>query len=294
MKRELECIAMAFQSADVKLKGFKVQEINGASHPSLFYGRRDFYKIVLTTGDMSIGYGDQAFNINDTFLFFGNPHIPYSVEHHSPEQNGYACVFTEDFIGNRERKDSLLNAPIFRFDGTPVIPLNSEQAAFIRGLFQRMTSIYSGDYERKHEMLRSCIDVIIHEALSIQPQDELKQKNAATRITTLFMELLEKQFPVENSSSPLRLRTAGDFAESLSVHENYLNRSVKEITGKPISIHIAERIAAEAKALLRHTNWSVTDIAYGLGFEYPSYFNNYFKRITSLTPNAFRKSKEKV
>ncbi|MBP1650828.1 MAG: helix-turn-helix-domain containing protein AraC type, partial [Bacteroidetes bacterium] len=45
---------------------------------------------------------------------------------------------------------------------------------------------------------------------------------------------------------------------------------------------------AEARALLQHTNWSVADIAYGLGFEYPTYFNNYFKRITGTTPNAIR------
>jgi len=60
------------------------------------------------------------------------------------------------------------------------------------------------------------------------------------------------------------------------------------VTGKPTSTHISERIAAEAKALLQHTDWSVGDIARGLGFEYPTYFNNYFKRITGNTPNSFR------
>lgn len=287
-----ECSVAGFHASDIKLRGFKAHEITGPSQSPLFYGRRDFYKIVLATGDMSICYGDQTININDTFLFFANPHIPYSCEHRSPEQKGYACVFTEDFIGNRERKESLLNSPIFRFDGNPVIPVNEEQAAFIGGLYQRMLTV--GDYNRKDEMLRGCIDLIIHEALSIQPQNALRQKNAATRITFLFMELLEKQFPIETTADQLSLRTAQDFAESLSVHVNYLNRSVKEVTGKPISVHIAERIATEAKALLQHTDWNVTDIAYGLGFEYPSYFNNYFKRITGITPNTFRKSKGKV
>lgn len=294
MNRNLECAAAAFHSSNLKLKGIKVHEMKGPSHPSLFYGRRDFYKMVLATGDMNICYGDQTIDINDTFLFFANPHIPYSCEHRSPEQNGYACMFTEDFIGSRERRESLLSSPIFRFDGTPVIAVNSEQAAFIGGLYQRMLSVYSGDYDRKDEMLRGCIDLIIHEALRIQPQNGLKQKNAATRITYLFMELLEKQFPIETIADQLRLRTAQDFAERLAVHVNYLNRSIKEVTGKPISVHIAERIAAEAKALLQHTNWSVADIAYSLGFEYPSYFNNYFKRVTSITPNSFRRSKGKV
>ena len=289
-----ECTATNFQTTDIKLKSFKIHEITGPSYPALFYGRRDFYKIVLATGHFNVCYGDQTFDVDDTFLFFGNPHIAYSNEHLSPEQQGYACVFTEEFIGNRERAESLLNASIFRFEGTPVVPLNKEQAEFIAMLFQRMQAVYSGDYARKAEMLRSCVDLIIHEALRIQPQNGQKQKNAATRITYLFMELLEKQFPIETTADPLRLRTAQDFAESLAVHVNYLNRSVKEVTGKPISVHIAERIAAEAKALLQHTNWSVADIAYGLGFEYPSYFNNYFKRVAGIAPNAYRKNKEMV
>jgi AraC-like DNA-binding protein len=64
---------------------------------------------------------------------------------------------------------------------------------------------------------------------------------------------------------------------------------VKEVTGKPTSVHISERIVAEAKALLQHTDWSVADIAYGLGFEYPTYFNNYFKRSTGVTPGSYRR-----
>jgi len=105
------------------------------------------------------------------------------------------------------------------------------------------------------------------------------------------MELLERQFPIDNTEQPLRLRTAQDFAASLSVHPNYLNRSVKDVTGKPTSVHIAERIALEAKALLLYTDWSVADIAHGLGFEYPTYFNNYFKRVTGVTPQSLRKRK---
>jgi AraC-like DNA-binding protein len=273
-------------------KGFKVYPISPVTNPSLPHGRRDYYKIVLVTGDVIIHYGDKTIEINDTFLFFANPQVPHSVANRSRERKGYACVFTEAFVTGRERREILQHSPLFHIDATPVVPVNSEQAAFLTGLYQKMLSVHNSDYDYKDELLKSCIELIIHEALSIQPvQSGLKQKNAATRITSLFMELLERQFPVESTGDPLRLRTAQDFAEALSVHVNYLNRSVKETTGKITSVHIAERIVAEAKALLQHSNWGVADIAYGLGFEYPTYFNNYFKRITGATPKSFRKRK---
>jgi len=84
------------------------------------------------------------------------------------------------------------------------------------------------------------------------------------------------------------LRTAQDYAKNLNVHPNYLNRAVKEITGKPTTVHISERIISEAKALLQHTDWNIADIAYALGFEYPTYFNNFFKKLTGTNPKSLR------
>ena len=115
-----------------------------------------------------------------------------------------------------------------------------------------------------------------------------KSKNAAERITAVFLELLERQFPIESIERPLQLKTAQDFATHLSVHVNYLNSSVKEVTGKPTTTHIAERIISEAKALLQHTDWNIADIAYALGFEYPTYFNNFFKKKTGYIPKSIR------
>jgi AraC family transcriptional regulator, transcriptional activator of pobA len=277
---------------DLKLKGFKVHELSASVKIPVSTGRRDFYKMGLVTGNMTVHSGDKIVEIKDTALFFVNPKVPHSVVRRSKKTTGYACLFTETFITERARTGILKNSPLFHIGDTPAIPLNSEQAAFMTGIFQKMLAVHSGDYPHKAELIRSCIELIIHEALRIQPSQNVSPfKNAATRITHLFMDLLERQFPIERTGESLRIRTAQDFARGLSVHVNYLNRSVKEVTGKPTSVHIAERITAEAKALLQHTDWSVADIAYALGFEYPTYFNNYFKRVTGTTPKSLRKDK---
>ncbi len=277
---------------DLKLKGFKVHELPKYVGTQVSRGRRDFYKMGLVTGDMTIYYGDKFLEINDTVLFFINPNVTHSVVRRSKKTTGYACLFTEPFITSRVPNRILKNSPLFHIGDSPVIPLNSEQAQFMTSIFQKMLAVYNGDFHYKEELVRSCIELIIHEALRIQPSQNLSHfKNAATRITHLFMDLLERQFPIERSDEPLKLRTALDFASNLSVHVNYLNRTVKEITGKPTSVHISERITAEAKSLLQHTDWSVADIAYALGFEYPTYFNNFFKRTTGITPNSLRKEK---
>ncbi|MDJ1468828.1 helix-turn-helix domain-containing protein [Xanthocytophaga flava] len=145
------------------------------------------------------------------------------------------------------------------------------------------------NYVYKADLLRNYIQLIVHEALRMQPEDfSIHYRNASTRITNQFLDLLERQFPIESITSPLMLKTAQDYANQLAVHVNYLNRAVKEETGKSTTTHIADRVTTEATVLLQHTDWSVAEIAYALGFEYPNYFSNFFKKMTGNIPKAYR------
>ncbi|WP_336734586.1 helix-turn-helix domain-containing protein, partial [Chryseobacterium sp. VD8] len=103
-----------------------------------------------------------------------------------------------------------------------------------------------------------------------------------------FVELLERQFPIESSDQRLQLKTAKDYADRLGVHVNYLNKKLKESTGKTTTEIIAERVIQEAKILLKQTKWNVSEISYALGFEEIAHFSNFFKKKTSLAPLEFR------
>jgi AraC-like DNA-binding protein len=276
-------------STELKLKGFKVYEVDSRTFGGHSYSRKDFYKISLTSGKYIFHYADRSFDIDEPILFFGNPRIPYSCEVVSPTYNGYTCLFSEDFLKLSDRSESLQQSPLFKIGGTPILKLNKEQKETIATIFQKMIAEQDTDYAYKDELIRNYIHLIIHEAMKIQPSEDLsKHNNAAGRITAVFIELLERQFPIESTERPLELKTAQDYAKQLSVHINYLNSAVKEVTGKPTTAHIAERIISEAKALLQHTDWSIAEIAYALGFEYPTYFNNFFKKKTGHIPKSVR------
>jgi len=84
------------------------------------------------------------------------------------------------------------------------------------------------------------------------------------------------------------MRSASDYASRLNVHVNHLKRVVKDTTGKNTSQIIAERILQEAKILLKHSRWNVSEIGYASGFTEATHFNNFFKKRTMLTPLKFR------
>ena len=274
----------------------------GAGHFNVFtrenckgtpYGRRDFYKVTLIIGKGRLHYADQWLDVDRPALLISNPRVPYSWERFS-EQDGWYCLFTEAFL-HPDGRQELLESTLFPASGVPVFFLNEQQQREIGDIFARMKEEMASEYVRKFDLLRLYLHVILHYAMKMQPAERLEQPvSAAGRLTHAFLELLERQFPIDTTETELQLRTAGDFAEKLAVHVNHLNRALKEVTGKTTTEHISARVVKEALALLRHSDWNISQIAYGLGFEYPAYFNIFFKKHTGLTPLEARSAPARV
>lgn len=252
--------------------------------------RTDFYKISLVIGTGTVHYEDRKIDVKGRALIFYNPSTPHLWESVSEEQGGYFCLFNDHFIAPSLKDNNFRNSPLFNVTLNPVYQLTQKQADDLSFLFRRMMEEVDTDYERKYDLLNHYLHLLIHEAYKMQPDHSTSGKfaNASSRISSLFIELLERQFPVDSTEHSLKLKNPHDFAERLSVHVNHLNRAVKEVTGRSTSEIISARIANEAKALLKHSDNSVAEIAYSLGFEHPSNFNSFFKKQTSQTPKMIR------
>ncbi|MBO9592188.1 MAG: helix-turn-helix transcriptional regulator [Niabella sp.] len=259
--------------------------------PHTSYSRRDYYKVSYIIGTGKLYYANQWIYIDRPALMFSNPLVPYSWEAESAEQGGWFCLFTEEFIRHDERMISLQDAPLFKAGARPVYFLNEQQQQEISNIFRKMQEELQSDYVHKFSVLRNYLHLVIHEAMKWSATDRFeKPVNASARITHLFQELLERQFPIDAPDLTLQLRTPQQYAHQLSVHVNHLNRSVKETTGKTTSTLISDRVLKEAVALLRHSDWNISEIAYSLGFEYPAHFTNFYKKKTGQSPAALRKA----
>ncbi|KFF75763.1 transcriptional regulator [Chryseobacterium sp. P1-3] len=279
--------------------GLQCPGTNGMGHFNVFsrehcsllspYSRRDYYKISLIIGKGKLHYANKWIHVDRPALMFSNPIVPYSWEAEDVDQKGWFCLFTEEFLQNGSRLGNLQDSPLFKIGGTPVFFLDEEQQKILSDVYIKMMTEIQSDYIHKYDMLRAYLYLMIHETMKMHPAESFEPyQNASQRIASLFMELLERQFPIDSPEASLKLKTPNDYAQSLSIHVNSLNRSVKEMTGKTTSQQITARIIREAYALLKHTDWNITEIAYGLGFEEPAYFTNYFKKQTGMTPNALR------
>ena len=267
---------------------FRIEDCIGPNAKPVTYSRRSFYKISLMRGENIIHYADKSITLSGTSLMFFSPHVPYTFENMSDDRSGFFCIFTEAFFTERFR-GGLGELPMFALGAKPVYSLNDDQDRYVTGLFTKMMAEIGSDYDFKYDLIRNYVTEVAYYALKTQPSENVyKHADAKSRITSVFTELLERQFPIENPAQRFALRSANDFAQRLSVHVNHLNRAIRETTGKTTTDHIADRLLSEAKSLLKHTDWNISEIGYCLGFEEATHFNNFFKKQTQLTPSSFR------
>ena len=253
------------------------------------YNRRTYYKISLIIGKNKVEYADREVDIKESAILFATPKIPYKYTPLDTNQAGHFCVFTNDFITKNNSGIVLDDLPIFKANSDFIYEINAQQAERFEDIFRKMHTEIATDYVYKYDLLRNYLIELIHQGQKLKPILPTKNNmNAATRISTLFIELLERQFPIESPHQVLKLRTAKDYADTLQVHINHLNKVLKEITGKTTSEIISSRIVQESKFLMKQTTWNISEIAFSLGFEEVAHFSNFFKKQTSIFPLAYR------
>src|ERR1700744_4177563 len=253
------------------------------------YNRRAYYKISMIRGHNKAEYADKVIDIEKNALLFATPKIPYNYVPQDENQSGFFCIFTDEFLIHSKSGVVLDDLPLFQPGGYPVFQLSDEEVEDVTYIFKKIHKELNSEYAYKYDLLRNYVLELIHFGQKLQPATALYPSHtAAARVSSLFIELLERQFPIDSPNQKLSLRTAKDYADRLAVHVNHLNKVLKENTGKTTTDIITARIIQEAKILLKQTDWNISEIAYSLGFEQVAHFSNFFRKQTSLAPVAFR------
>lgn len=267
---------------------FRIEDRIRTGTTSPTFIRRDFFKIMLFQGDNVFHYGSKSIPVTGNTLLFFNPQVPYTYDPLNADTSGYFCVFKDEFFKENLRLN-LSELPLFATGSQPVFSLDEEKTNEVKSIFHKISKEFDTEYVYKYELIRNYVSELIYLAMKLQPaNNSFEHPDAASRITSVFTELLERQFPIESASQRFELRSPKVFADRLSIHVNYLNRAIKKTTGRTTSDLIFERLTTEAKALLKHTNWNIAEISYVLGFEDQAHFNNFFKKQTTRSPSLFR------
>lgn len=81
----------------------------------------------------------------------------------------------------------------------------------------------------------------------------------------------------------------GEVAERFGLNTRSFNRRFRHAANKTPVEYLQEIRIDHARQLLKHSNLSISEIAFAVGYQDVSYFTGLFRRLHEVTPNAYRR-----
>ena len=246
--------------------------------------RHNYYTVLLVEkafGKHIIDYTE--YDLGEKEVHFVSPGQPHQVI--SPKKPiGRVITFSRDFlIQNNIAESFITNINLFQnFGLAPPLKLDTLIYKKLIEVIADMESCLSDTHTYKDIALGALLQLFLiycnnSSKLDLTQTDEV---NPGICILRDFKNLIENKYT--------KWHKVKEYATEIHITPKYLNQTVKSITGKVAKAHIQDRLLLEAKRLLLHTNLSIKEIAYEIGFEEPLHFSAFFKKKNGNSPSAFR------
>jgi len=247
--------------------------------------RHDYYTIIFiekAEGTHVVDFTE--YTLAERTIYFIQPGQMHQVIL-TNEPKGWVLTFNEEFLISNSIPDKMIN-DIYLFNDygqSPPLPISEKDMPVYQNLIAQM-ALFSDTLENYTlEAIGSLVKIFLIQGnnhCSLHKNNNPQLVETSNHILRTFKQQLNKQYSTAHMVS--------DYASNLAVTSDYLNKIVKNLTGKSAKEHIQSKLIMEAKRTLLFSNVSNKELAFTLGFDEPAHFNNFFKKITGQTPTEFR------
>ena len=246
--------------------------------------RQNYYKMVFVKLGSSRHWVDMVpYTTKPNAFYFSAPQQVLFKEEAAICSDNTAISFTEDFLTMEENR-LLKQLPVIQnpYNGHALI-LSPADVVFMDDIVAKLLAEYNHKLGWRNNMLLAYLRVLLIYTSRLYTEQFTNDEGLADRdLLRKFKSLVAENFE--------RVHDVAAYADMLNLSAGHFSELIKKQSGKTAIEHIHDRLLLEAKRMLFHSNSSIKEIAFELGFEEASYFNRFFKRLTSCTPLSYRNS----
>jgi len=257
-----------------------IQVIHYDEHPDILLkslpAQIDFYLLALKD---KIEVQSPIESMSDSYLYLDKPGntIEWDLQH---PFCGYAIFINEKLLSKAVKDVSFAN-----YDRHEALFLTPEEKDTLYDLFSKAYIEYKKENYAKEVLVSYTSLIISYTQIYYERQFQSRSKIYNKVVADFYQQL---DACLNDTDRIPELPSVTYFAEKANLSTNYFGDLIKHFTGTSPIDHIHEAIIQVAKNRLRQTKLSVSEIAYGLGFDYPTYFTRFFRQKTGISPKAFR------
>jgi AraC family transcriptional activator of pobA len=240
-------------------------------------GRKDFFEIVwLKNEDALHALKDTDLDAKGDWIYLIPPYRVHQLN--KAGKNGELISFKRDMLEEEDKEFLLDLFKIFNVQGEfSCLRLSETAAVELSEIFSLLEKEYAN---HNMIMVKALLKVFLLKLIQVKEHDFTSQDIHQKRVYEFLM-LLESNYQ--------QVRNTDFYAGKLGISSKRLNQILKDKLDKTGMQLIHDRIILEAKRSIIHSEITIKEIAYELGFSDRPYFSRFFKKQTGQTPEEFQK-----
>jgi AraC-like DNA-binding protein len=251
----------------------------------------ELYIIFLKVGkSCELRYGREHYDYEDGTMLFIAPGQVFGHEGNEKllQPSGWALVFHPDLIRGTTLGSHIRVYSFFSYDVNEALHLSDRERQVIIECFKKI------QYELEHPidkhskaLIVSNIELLLKYCSRFYDRQFITRDNIHKDVLVRFEELLDDYFQSDKPQT-LGLPSVAYCAEQVNLSPKYFGDLVKRETGKSAQEYIQHKVIDLAKEKILNITKSISEIAYEMGFKYPSHFTRLFRQRVGQSPNEYR------
>lgn len=252
----------------------------------------DFYQVALKQGIKgNILYGRNSYDFQQGSMVFSRPGQAHSyTETEGIEgEYGWVLLFHPDLIRRHDVGRNIELYHFFSYETHESLHLSEQEKNILGELVKQIEAEYQTAIDKHtQKLICSSIELVLDYCRRFYERQFIVRANHNLDLLSKLDGLLKDYFESEKSLE-LGLPSVKYFSEKMLMSPSYLSDLLKSATGKNAQQYLQEHLLERAKNQLLGSDEQISQIAYGLGFEYPQHFSKLFKTKVGMSPVEYRK-----
>jgi len=254
----------------------------------------NFYSIALKKSfHARLKYGQQEVDFDEGVMLFMAPMQLLAIEgslEPAASHRGWLLLVHPDLLWNTHLAKKIRQYEYFDYKANEALHVSENEEQMIVGIMQNIAQEYRARIDNfSQDVILAQLELLLTYAERFYQRQFITRKATNHQITSRMEELLNEYFKGDKLQSE-GMPPVTYFADALHLSPNYLSRLLKTLTGQSTKQFIIDKVIDLAKEKLSTTDLTMSEIAYGLGFDHPQSFSKLFKAKTSFSPLEFRQS----
>jgi AraC family transcriptional regulator, transcriptional activator of pobA len=250
----------------------------------------ELYIIFLKDKSGELRYGRNHYDYQEGTLLFIAPGQVFGFEENGKllQPTGWALCFHPDLIRGTSLGRHINDYNFFSYDVTEALHLSDREKETVLECFRKIS--YELDHaidKHSRSLIVSNIELFLKYCVRFYDRQFITRDHIHKDALVRFEHLLEEYFRSDKPQE-LGLPSVKYCADQFHLSPKYFGDLVKKETGKSAQEYIQDKVINIAKERILDGSKSIGEIAYEIGFKYPSHFTRLFKNQVGQTPNEYR------